>query len=149
MPWLPSLCPKLAALLLIASVGYGAPAEFSHRQHAKFKLKCALCHKQTESSERAGFPAAQDCLTCHQTLSRHRLNPELLSWKRTPRLPDYVIFSHATHRKSEVECSTCHGDVLATDVPGRPLTLRMRSCMACHRQQKATVDCAACHLLRQ
>jgi hypothetical protein len=148
MPWLRSPCRRAALALLCACIAV-AGTGFSHKRHASLQLKCGLCHAAADTGERAGFPAARQCLLCHETMKDARLDPAGLSWSRPPRIPEYVIFSHATHRKARVECATCHGPVTEVDVPGPPAALHMKECIACHRQRKAATACDSCHDLRQ
>jgi Class III cytochrome C family len=53
-------------------------------------------------------------------------------------LPDFVVFSHARHKTA---CATCHGE--------KPLAMKMKACVDCHKTNKATVACTACHDLSQ
>jgi len=61
---------------------------------------------------------------------------------------DYVIFSHARHRK--IECRLCHGAVTERDTIAAPeVPITMKGCVACHKARKASVTCNTCHELGQ
>jgi hypothetical protein len=121
------------------------PAAFSHKTHARL-MKCLDCHAGATSAEQAGFPAITNCRRCHEQQFR---NVKELSWTRVYEVPDFVFFSHATHAKAGAQCSTCHGPVEQRDVLAKEVSTSMTSCIPCHRERKARVDCAACHHLGQ
>ncbi len=149
MRWWLSRRISMIATAWLSLSAYGEPVAFSHRNHAGFELRCTMCHPQAKSAERAGLPTARECLMCHETLKKPKLDPSRLSWQPTARLPEFVFFSHAIHHKAGVRCDDCHGDVNRIDVPGPPASLTMRECLACHRLRKASVECNVCHSVRQ
>jgi len=65
------------------------------------------------------------------------------------RLPDFVIFSHSRHKAAKISCDTCHGNVWSQDVVKLQLSMKMKSCVDCHKSNQATVACTACHELNQ
>ena len=140
----------IAIVLAICTVGLIAQdlsdpkGAFSHKTHAPLKMKCVQCHKAAENGHIATFPAVADCKVCHTAMAERTI-PE----KRVYRVRDFVIFSHKYHSFAGVECATCHGDVTAKHVleVERPLT--MASCVACHKEKRATISCNACHELGQ
>jgi c(7)-type cytochrome triheme protein len=64
-------------------------------------------------------------------------------------LPDFVIFSHASHKKGKISCNTCHGNVWAQDSVKLELNMKMKACIDCHKKYQATVNCTTCHELNQ
>jgi len=61
---------------------------------------------------------------------------------------DFVIFSHARHRK--VECRICHGSVMERDAITAPeVPITMKGCVACHKARRVSSDCHTCHELGQ
>ena len=57
----------------------------------------------------------------------------------------HVRFNHAPHIRAKVECATCHGDMTQATTAVRLVKHTMGTCLSCHRQNKASEDCAACH----
>lgn len=134
-----------AAGLVRAGGTFESPeGPFQHRKHAALKLKCGSCHATADKEERAGFPAVAQCKTCHTQIADRKIPSG-----RVYRVADFVFFSHAPHVTGKVECSGCHGDVnqYETLKVERPLT--MVACVSCHKEQKATLVCNACHELGQ
>ena len=72
-------------------------------------------------------------------------NPEPIEWVRVHKVPDFVRFDHRSHVAADVACQTCHGPVETMERMRQESTLLMGWCVNCHRQQKATLDCGACH----
>ena len=56
-----------------------------------------------------------------------------------------VKFQHAPHIRAKFDCATCHGDMTQATTADLAVKHNMGTCLACHRQNKATEDCAACH----
>ncbi len=54
-------------------------------------------------------------------------------------------FDHASHIRSKVECSTCHGDMTQQDVATRVVKMNMAFCVNCHTEKQASNDCLTCH----
>jgi formate-dependent nitrite reductase cytochrome c552 subunit len=135
------------------------PVPFSHRQHSTAGIKCADCHAKAQREERAGIPAASQCMVCHvavhkdssavKQIARFASEGKPIPWVRIYRLPDFVFFSHGTHTKAGVECQVCHGPVAQREVLQKEVSTSMRTCMDCHRERKASVDCSRCHELGQ
>ncbi len=133
------------------------PIPFSHKQHAKEKLNCEVCHEMRGSGERAGFPSTELCMACHQQVKKespavrrlaeyhHKQQP--VPWAHIYQLPDFVFFSHARHVRSKADCKTCHGRVEARDVLWREKDISMAACVNCHRAKKAPITCNLCHEL--
>ena len=136
------------------------PIAFPHIVHVQtYKIDCQYCHADARRSEYAGLPSVDRCMGCHKIagadkpeikkLAEYAAKREAIPWVRVYRLPDFVFFSHATHVKAGVKCQVCHGPVAERDVLQKEVSTSMRTCMACHREQKASVDCSRCHELGQ
>jgi hypothetical protein len=70
------------------------PIAFSHRQHAgDLQVSCVYCHFGAETSEHAGIPPAQVCMTCHRfvTAPQSTLLPEALAARRERRAPRPIV----------------------------------------------------------
>ena len=146
-----------AAPQTVASAG--APELFSHKRHAALKLECAYCHNSTATGDRAGFPAASACMTCHRGVATER--PDIQRLAAMPaaqpivpnspvyRLPDFIFFRHRQHVSRGIACATCHGDVWAQDRIQPVLQMKMKACVDCHQANHAAVTCTVCHELSQ
>lgn len=121
----------------------GANPVFSHKKHAPLKMACVTCHTGAEAKDRSGFPAATLCQTCHR-----EFNAKLPS-QRVYKLADFVLFSHTVHAKAGAQCTTCHGDVWQQEALAVFRSLKMASCVECHKEKHATEACTACHELGQ
>jgi hypothetical protein len=115
---------------------------FSHKAHASLKLKCVTCHSTAETNVRAGLPSIEQCRSCHVSMT------ERTKSEPSPTLPDFVNFSHARHAEAKTSCGTCHGDAFK-EAAHVAKPLRMKFCVDCHKQQKATIACNVCHELGQ
>ncbi len=108
------------------------------------KMKCTACHATAESEAQAEFPGLAKCQTCH---------PEMASLPvrsaRVYRVKDFVFFHHQRHSEAKVVCATCHGEVYAMDTLKLERPTTMVACVACHKEQKATIACNMCHELGQ
>ncbi|MBM2816976.1 MAG: cytochrome c3 family protein [Ignavibacteria bacterium] len=130
----------------VKNIGYepAQNASFSHRQHIeKYEIKCMFCHFASEKSDYAALPSTKNCLICHSALRNESklLNVVNISmdssipirWNRIYRLPDFVKFSHAAHIRSQIDCSTCHGEVDKLDSMRLLKPMNMKWCVDCHR----------------
>ena len=132
------------------------PIKFSHKRHAAFSLACKACHPGAATAERAGMPAAVQCMQCHANIQKHKgliqqlaafqKEEKAVPWVRVYRLPDFVFFSHARHVNS-VACAKCHGPVERREALAAEIVHNMRTCMDCHRSRRASIQCHACHEL--
>ncbi len=68
-----------------------------------------------------------------------------IRWTRVHRLPDYAFFDHRSHVTAGVSCQRCHGPVETMERMRQHSTLTMGWCVDCHRTERATLDCSACH----
>ena len=131
------------------------PFPFSHKRHAEMEIECTFCHAAALTGPRAEFPAASKCMSCHsktgndaEALQKLAAAPEdarIVPQKPVYRLPDFVYFSHARHKTASASCETCHGNVWGSDAIKQKLSMRMKSCVDCHRENHATITCNTCH----
>lgn len=134
---------------------HGEPFPFSHKVHYVMNMECTNCHEASETGTRAGFPNAAKCMICHQQIDKDseqikklaalpgdtRLVPDKPLYK----LPEFVFFSHATHKAGGVQCASCHGDVRGMAVVELHMPMRMKACVDCHKENHAAVTCTTCH----
>ena len=143
------------------------PIPFSHRLHAgTLLISCLYCHSSATRSRVAGVPAVETCMNCHRVtkadspaivrLARIYASGAALPWRRVHDLPDHVAFDHRPHVNAGIACQTCHGEVQTMDVLARRMSMRMSSCLGCHRDPHAALpagsaisrgaeNCGACH----
>ena len=151
----------ISVLYLSRSGAARQPLRFSHKAHVK-EAKCRACHPYYEKQAAAGMPRLADCLDCHEgtqskepedvkeeeKLAQYVEKNEEIRWVRLYRVPDHSFFSHRRHVVlGKLECKTCHGNIAESDVPpGRPAQpIDMDWCVSCHRKEKVSLDCNACH----
>ncbi len=143
------------------------PIPYSHALHAgTMRIPCLYCHSGADRSRHAGIPAVETCMNCHRvTKTESPAIKELtalytsgrpLEWVRVHTLPDYVFFDHRPHVNAGIACQTCHGEVQTMTVLTRRMSMRMGSCLGCHRDPRAALPagskiqrgpehCNACH----
>lgn len=135
------------------------PISFNHAKHVgDLGIECSTCHEYYETSEHSGLPGMETCLGCHeepQTDSSEEAklvaagaSGQDLEFRKLFRMPAHVFYSHRRHVAiAKLECTTCHGDVAATEVPPeRPLVrVTMDFCVDCHERDGISGDCTACH----
>ena len=93
-----------------------------------------------------------------------------INWERVHRLPDHVRFIHEAHIRYFTDetipvkygingeeltqtldvaqtCTICHGDVGNKTVvtPKTGQSLKMGTCLDCHRNNSVPTDCTVCH----
>ena len=142
-----------AWVFLLPSAPSAQPIAFNHAKHQA--LTCAGCHRGVETSAHATLPGADVCAKCHASAPKGvdagqwaSLQKATVNWIKVTRIPDHVMFSHQRHvTLAKLDCSSCHGDIgQRTQPPARaPVRLEMTTCRACHQQEGASEDCAACH----
>ena len=146
----------MIATLLLLFLSADQPLPFSHKTHTDVaKLACKDCHTMPDPGEFAGIPATTKCMGCHvavKTDSPHiakltALHKEKrpVPWVRVYEIPGYVFFSHKVHTDAGAKCDTCHGPVGERSVLTKEVKHNMGTCMACHQQNKASIDCTYCH----
>jgi Cytochrome c7 and related cytochrome c len=120
------------------------PVPFSHQHHVGgLGIDCRYCHAAVETSQHAGLPATEVCMTCHSQLwtGAEMLAPVRASlatgiplrWERVAHLPDYVYFNHSIHIDRGVPCVECHGRVDQMPLMKRAEPFAMGWCLDCHR----------------
>jgi len=130
------------------------PVSFPHSTHRG--IACAVCHAGVETAARAAIPQGDLCARCHAAAPKGVdaaawipvAAGRPIPWQRVTRLPDHVAFSHRRHvTVARLACESCHADIGQRAAPpaGPPLRLDMNTCLGCHRQERASEDCAACH----
>ena len=120
-------------------------------------MQCIDCHIGADIRDTAGIPSVQKCMLCHaklaikkpevQKIIRYANKDIEIPWVRVYGFsPDaHVKFRHAPHYQAGITCSSCHGDLTKATVAERTVNHTMGSCLTCHRQKRASEDCAACH----
>ncbi|MBI2434918.1 MAG: cytochrome c3 family protein [Candidatus Hydrogenedentes bacterium] len=120
------------------------PIPFSHQRHVGGNgIDCRYCHSSVESSNFAGIPPTETCMTCHSQvlIDAPMLQPVHQSWKtnkpmewaRIYDLPDFVYFDHSIHVAKGVGCTTCHGAIDEQPLTFKANTLFMGWCLQCHK----------------
>ena len=131
---------------------------------------CLFCHKQINAENDTGETAANIEQIQRVVDKYHDNNP--INWERVHRLPDHARFVHEAHIRFLTQgesrivtlpmgdekpqqlplsigeaCSVCHGNVAGmTEVqPQKGQSLKMGTCLDCHRQTNASTDCTICH----
>tara|TARA_B100000315_G_scaffold150035_1_gene138727 strand:+ start:1706 stop:2338 length:633 start_codon:yes stop_codon:yes gene_type:complete len=147
--------------------GDGIQCEFCHRNVTKGAAatvpaveQCMFCHQQIGEENLVG--ATNVNLAEVAKVRQSFADGAPINWERVHRLPDHVRFVHEAHirfftqqdtsnlpseQKVQAVCSTCHGDVAAmTEVkPKRGQSLKMGTCLDCHRDNNVPTDCTVCH----
>lgn len=140
------------------AVGAAQPVPFNHRSHADFGIACDACHVGAKDAVRATTPNVQTCAFCHvpgkenpktpQSLEEHIREMKPIPWQKIYKAPPHTRFSHKRHvEMAGLDCRVCHGDMGKMDkaVVRQAVPLQMAWCMGCHRKEKVTTDCMACH----
>lgn len=132
------------------------PIAFSHKQHAgTLALACRTCHANPSPGDAMTFPAETICMNCHASIKTESPDIQKLAswvkaqkavpWVRVYKVPTYVFWSHKSHLEAGASCEKCHGPVATREVMRREVDHSMAACIACHREEKASVDCSYCH----
>lgn len=150
--------PALSLLLLCAyTLPAAQPVAYSHRQHLALGLHCLDCHSSADTGAAATIPSVRKCMLCHAKVGTGK--PEIrklagysnlrreIPWERVYTFPPEALvkFQHAPHVRAGFDCALCHGDMTRVDAARRLVNHNMGTCLSCHRQYKASEDCAACH----
>lgn len=148
----------ICVLLLVAAASASdQPIAYSHKQHIALGLQCLDCHSSADTSAAATIPSVRKCMLCHAKIAAAK--PEIkklaalagskreIPWQRVYGFPreSLVKFQHAPHFRAKIDCATCHGDMTQATTANRLVNHNMGTCLSCHRQYKASEDCAACH----
>jgi hypothetical protein len=153
------------SIIVLATTGWlqteaiTQPIKFNHLKHQEQNLRCLDCHKYSREYKFAGLPNIETCSECHQDKLTESQEEEklikfiqansIIPWNRIYQIPDHVYYSHAEHvGLANLECQNCHGNIGESKTPPkRPwVKFSMKFCMGCHKKQKASLDCLACHI---
>jgi hypothetical protein len=132
------------------SVARDQKVPFSHKHHVTDDgIDCRYCHTSVETSNFAGIPPTETCMSCHSQIwtNAEMLEPvresyrtgKSLQWTRVHDLPDFVYFNHSIHVNKGIGCSTCHGRVDQMPLVYKVNTLYMQWCVECHRNPERNV----------
>jgi hypothetical protein len=134
------------------------PIQYNHQIHLNAGMECSDCHTLYSNTPWAGLPTIDTCSLCHSEASsgsaeeakivEYVQKNETPPWRQINQLPTHVYFSHQTHAVAAgIECTTCHGEMKErTAPPNKPLfAWEMDTCMGCHAERRATLDCDGCH----
>jgi hypothetical protein len=82
-----------------------------------------------------------------QKLAAYHGKGREIPWKRVYGFDRNALvkFPHAPHFRAKIACSRCHGDMTQATTAEPLVKHTMGTCLSCHRQNKASEDCAACH----
>lgn len=134
------------------------PLGFSHSAHIeKARMQCTDCHDGATSRDQAGIPSIRKCMLCHLYIAKDI--PEVVRlaeyWDRKHEVPwvrvygfereAMVQFRHGPHARAGITCAQCHGEVATMTVAVKTVRHTMGTCIECHRENKASDDCLACH----
>ena len=155
----------------VSEGGMAIQCEFCHRNVTKGEEatvpaveQCVFCHKVAEGRD---DNAKAEILKVSQAFA----DDTPINWERVHRMPDHVRFVHEAHIRFFTDpetsgvrtlingekinepltvsqtCSVCHGEVAAmTEVqPKQGQSLKMGTCLDCHRQNNVPTDCTVCH----
>jgi len=133
------------------------PIAYSHKLHISKGLACLDCHSTADTQAAASIPSVTKCMLCHAKIAKDK--PEIqkvaafaekkreIPWVRVYGFePDALVkFRHSPHVKKGIECATCHGNMAEATTAEALVKHNMGTCVSCHRQNKASDDCATCH----
>jgi hypothetical protein len=162
-PFLIGLAIGFILIALFISLGFGSrkeqPISFNHKEHLEQGLECDTCHRFYKTQTFSGIPHLNTCLECHkepvtqspeeEKIRQFQKKGEEIPWRRIYGEPDHVFFSHRRHVVlGKIPCQTCHGNIGKSErPPTKPwVKMTMKWCMNCHRKNKVTNDCLACHV---
>jgi len=102
------------------------------------------------------YPPEEKCMQCHaviktqspavKKLNEYYAAKKAVPWVRVYAVPDYVYFSHKIHiQRAKIGCEVCHGPVGERDALVQEKPTSMQSCIDCHKEKGAAVNCRACH----
>ena len=134
---------------------------------------CVICHKQVNGGNAVSAEVAEpDTLVNIQRVLDKHADGRPIDWERVHRMPDHVRFVHEAHIRFLTQgeervvtlpmgderpmqlpvsvpeaCSVCHGDVaaMAEVQPQEGQSLKMGTCLDCHRENAVSTDCTVCH----
>jgi len=143
--------------LVAAASASDQPIAYSHKQHIALGLDCLDCHSSADTAAAATIPSVRKCMLCHakiaaakpeiRKLAAYAASRHEIPWQRVYGFPREALvkFRHAPHFRAKIACAACHGDMTQATTADRLVNHNMGTCLTCHRQYKASEDCAACH----
>ena len=133
---------------------------------------CVICHKQINGANaKAGVAEPETLINIQRVIDKHA-DGRPIDWERVHRMPDHVRFVHEAHLRFLTQgeerivtlpmgdeqpmnlpvpvqeaCTVCHGDVARMEEvqPQEGQSLKMGTCLDCHRQNSVSTDCTVCH----
>lgn len=157
-----SLAALTAAGLMEESTSEDAaqPLVFNHKVHMDEDMACGECHLHAEDGVYATLPPTRVCMLCHEEAQGE--DPEepkvrefaeaedaYIPFPIANELVGHVYFSHEAHVTwAAMDCDECHGDMAEATEPvtvNQVAVLTMETCMDCHEERGASLDCIACH----
>ena len=101
------------------------------------------------------MPEVSKCMGCHSAIAPKSQAEQKLAafakqnrdvdWTRVYQIPTFVRFDHRQHAQAGVKCESCHGPVAQRVTLWQEHDMSMGSCMSCHRETHASLDCGSCH----
>ena len=143
--------------LVAAASASDQPIAYSHKQHIALGLDCLDCHSSADTSAAATIPSVRKCMLCHakvaaakpeiKKLADYAAKKREVPWRRVYGFPPEALvkFPHSPHIRAKIVCATCHGDMTQATTVQRLVKHTMGTCLSCHRENRATEDCAACY----
>lgn len=147
-----SITPGLSDLADLTWQRVESTVIFSHSLHVtENDLDCLTCHEEVEASKITSdrlLPTMDVCADCHdvedeQECSLCHRDMERLEESPHPDRP--VLFSHADHLESGIDCSRCHAGILGTVESETAALPSMATCLVCHDGLTAEDNCKSCH----
>ncbi len=158
----------VGAWLLEADTLPPQPIAFNHKLHLERAqgIACQDCHQFVTSQTYAGLPSKFLCFDCHDAyadesdteadankpefadLMEFATTEDDIPWHRVTTNPQDVFFSHRMHvTVAGLDCRECHPKMPdRTSPPTRgPVQIEMDTCIDCHEENGASVDCVSCH----
>jgi hypothetical protein len=127
--------------------------KFSHKLHVESAgIGCETCHPKAATSKLASDnlrSVHENCTSCHEEQVDNKCDychkdPENIQVAPAP-LRD-IRFSHEQHvSMKDVQCTTCHMHLDATDYAGPENMPSMATCASCHNDRKVSNACVSCH----
>lgn len=151
----------IVVVVLGSSTKITQPIQYNHKIHIEeVGLTCVDCHIEVEKMPTATIPNVDLCQECHSDepvsdspeeikLLKYISEGKRIPWIQIYKVPDHVYFSHRRHVTiGELQCSLCHGDVenMTEPIPRPVWNPTMNNCINCHKQDKISYDCLACHI---
>jgi hypothetical protein len=126
---------------------------YSHRVHIQQEgMRCLDCHGAAPDSWKSSdllLPKEERCADCHaEVKDKERCSychPGGETRQPFEFPPAFLRFDHRGHLRNGVRCVDCHPQVAQRELATVDDLPRMADCVACHRQRRASTECAACH----